>query len=197
MLCREEYGNIGAASPNSSLYGTRCDGTRPVSYDSARSGRGRIEGEFYLLCSFKKRGQWDLSSLTPTCSLFCVRCSDTLPDERGTFIHPSEAAHAREPFVVRTPLCNVFAFQPLQSSSSAAHVAGQRQATLSRPLEKTRDNAKPSFFVLDAEFFSRFYSLLGPATGVFSESLNQPEHNQLLSLPVPKQEHAELSSLRF
>jgi hypothetical protein len=26
------------------------------------------------------------------------------------------------------------------------------QATLSRPLEKTQDNAKPSFFVLDAEF---------------------------------------------
>jgi len=65
MLYREEYGNIGAASPNPSLYGTRCDGTRLVSYDSSRSGRGRIEGEFYLPCSFKERGQWDLSSLTP------------------------------------------------------------------------------------------------------------------------------------
>ena len=71
------------------------------------------------------------------------------------------------------------------------------QATLSRPLEKTRDTVNPSFSVLDAEFFSRFYSLLVPATDVFSESLNQPEHNQLFSLPVPKQEHAELSSLRF
>jgi hypothetical protein len=71
------------------------------------------------------------------------------------------------------------------------------QATLSRPLEKTRDNVKSSFFVLDAEFFGRFYSLLAPATNVFSESLNQPDrHNQLLNLAVHKQEHAELSSLR-
>jgi len=83
-------------------------------------------------------------------------------------------------------------------SSSAAHVQDRGlQATLSSPLEKTWDNVKPSFFVLDAEFFSRFYSLLAPATDVFSESLNQPEHNQLFSLPGPKQEHAELSSLRF
>jgi hypothetical protein len=70
------------------------------------------------------------------------------------------------------------------------------QATLSRPLEKTRDNVKPSFFLLDAEFFGRFYSLLAPATDVISESLNQPEHNQLLNLAVPKQECTELPSFR-
>ncbi len=74
--------------------------------------------------------------------------------------------------------------------------ARRLQATLSRPLERTRDNVKPSFFLLDAEFFGRFYSLLAPATDVFSEPLNPPEHNQLLNLAVPKQVHDELSSLR-